>query len=493
MHPNPGSKHNNRMEQNSEKIRKGAKEHDSSIFYGTAVEGAENSEVLSSITYWQFIRSHQRFQLYISSYVANHIGEWLTYIASLSTIESIQSSQGMGTTSGEAISRLIIIRLVPNILLSPFGGILADGRDRRKVMICLDLIGAATVCVFIAAVQMRSIGLIYTATFLQECVSGLYEPSRTAIIPMLVPDEHNLKKANTISGLAWSTVAAFAAAFGGLVVGWFGVRICFVIDCATYLISAALMWLLDGNWNATTMEHTESLLEYMKGMIVEGTMYLWKSSFGGLVLVKATASLVYGGFDVLNVAFAEQGSIEGRPFRLGILFACSGVGCLVGPMLVDPYTDVSRPQTLQLSCVLSFVFLTLGSTVLGFTSHFWIICIFTMVRAAGSSVLWINSSILVQKFSDPSLLGRVSSAEYALALLSESFSAFLSGRLLDKIHLSAEDVSLLLGALSTFILTGWFIYHLQGRGALQSHGSRIPNPQSKTSFSETTALVELIS
>lgn len=480
------------MELQSDRLKKAAKEHDTSIFYGATVEGDAPTK-----TYWEFIRSHRRFQLYISSYIANHIGDWLTYIASLSTIESIQSAEGMNITSGEAISRLIIIRLVPNILLSPFGGILADGRDRRKVMICLDLIGAATVCVFIAAVQMRSIGLIYAATFLQECVSGLYEPSRSAIIPMLVPEEENMKKATTISGLAWSVVAAFAAAFGGLVVGWFGVKACFILDCATYIISAALMWLVDGDWNATSTECTEYPLEYLKGMFIEGTQYIWKSSFGGLVLVKATASLVYGGFDVLNVAFAEKGNIEGRPFRLGILFACSGIGCLVGPMLVDSYTDMSRPHTLQLSCVGSFVFLTLGSMVLGFTSRFWIICVFTMVRAAGSSVLWINSSILLQKFSVPSLLGRVSSAEYALALLSESFSAFLSGRLLDEAGLPAEDVSLLLGSLSTFILIGWVIYHLQGRGALRSTGSKLTDPHSlnnhKSSFSETTALVELIS
>lgn len=120
-----------------------------------------------------------------------------------------------------------------------------------------------------------------------------------------------------------------------------------------------------------------------------------------------------------------------------------------------------------------------------------------MIRAAGSSVLWINSSVLVQKFSVPSLLGRVSSTEYALALLSEAFSGFLSGQLLDKGDLSAGDVSLLLGLLSALISIGWFIYHLQGRGALRSPGGDLRMPQSankfKSSFSETTALVELIS
>lgn len=485
------------MEFQTEKTRKASKQHDASIFYGTAVKGARKEDAQTK-SYCELIRSNRRLRLFMSSYIANHIGEWLTYIASLSTIESIQLSQGMEITSGGAISRLIILRLVPNVLFSPFGGILADGRDRRKVMISLDLIGAATVCIFLASVEMRSIGLIYAATFLQECVSGLYEPSRSAIMPMLVSDEEDMKRATTLSGLAWSSVAAFGAAFGGLLVRWFGVKTCFVIDCVTYIISAVLMWMVDGDWDAaTTEEYTEAPLEYIRSMLVDGTQYLWKSHFGGLVLIKATASLIYGGFDVLNVAFAERGSIEGRPFRLGLLFAFSGIGCLLGPLLVDPYTEVSRPQTLQLTCVGSFVFLTLGSVVLGFASSFWIVCIFTIFRAAGSSVLWINSSILIQKFSVPSLLGRVSSTEYALALLSEAFSAFMSGRLLDEGDLSAENVSLLLGSLSALLLLVWSIYHLQGRGALRSPGGNPADPPNvnmyKSSFSETTALVELIS
>jgi MFS family permease len=486
------------MEFELERRKKETKEHDASIFYGTAVEGMKKGDAQAQ-NYWGLIRTNQRFRLYLLSYVTSHIGEWLTYIASLSTIEAIQAAKGMETTSGRVVSRLIIIRLVPNILFSPFGGILADGLDRRKVMICLDLVGAATVFLFVAAVQVRSIGLIYAATFIQECVSGLYEPSRSAILPMLVSGEEDMKRATTISGLAWSSVAAFGAALSGLVVGLFGVKTCFAIDCVTYVISAWLMWMVDGNWGTVTTEEDahESLLDYIRGMLTEGTHYIWTSHFGGLVLIKATASLVYGGFDVLNVAFAERGSVKGRPFRLGILFACSGIGCLLGPMLVDPYTDVARPKTLQFTCVASFIFLTIGSIVLGFSTSFWIACTFTLIRAAGSSVLWINSSILIQKFCIPSLLGRVSSIEFALALLSESFSAYLTGRLLDESNLSAEDVSLLLGSLSAILSVGWFIYHVQGRGAVwspeeDSSGSHSLNTY-KNSLAETTALVELIS
>lgn len=179
------------------------------------------------ITYVELLRKNRPFRLFLWSYVANHAGEWLTYIASISAIEQIQRNSGIMTTSRAAISTLIVVRLTPIIVLSPFGGVLADGRDRRQSMIALDLAGAAVAWLFILATQLQSIPMIYLATFLQECVTGLYEPSRSAIIPLLVPEGEGLKQATTLTVLAWSLIAAFGAASGGLLVSVFGVKYCY--------------------------------------------------------------------------------------------------------------------------------------------------------------------------------------------------------------------------------------------------------------------------
>jgi MFS family permease len=178
------------------------------------------------LTYYQLLKKNRPFRLYLFSYIANHMGEWLTYLASISAIEEIQLANGMDKTSRTAISCLIIFRLTPNILLSPFGGVLADGSDRRNSMIRLDIAGALVAVVFLLAIEQKSIPLIYVATFLQECVAGLYEPSRAAIIPLLVPEENHLKLATTMAGLAYATVAAFGSAAGGFLVSMFGVRSC---------------------------------------------------------------------------------------------------------------------------------------------------------------------------------------------------------------------------------------------------------------------------
>jgi MFS family permease len=179
------------------------------------------------ITYTQLLKGNRPFRLFICSYIANSMGEWLTYLASISAIEKIQLGSGIQETSRTAIAALIIVRLTPTILLLPFGGILADGRDRRESMIVLDIIGAVVAWLFILAIELQSIPTILLASFLQACVAGLYEPSRSAIIPLLVQEDAGLKQATTLSGVAYALVATFGSASGGLLVSLFGIRTCF--------------------------------------------------------------------------------------------------------------------------------------------------------------------------------------------------------------------------------------------------------------------------
>jgi MFS family permease len=179
------------------------------------------------VTYSQLLKRNRPFRLYICSYIANSMGEWLTYLASIAAIEKIQLDNGIRKTSRTAIAALIIVRLTPTIILSPFGGVLADGRDRRESMIALDIVGAVVAWIFILAIELQSIPTILMASFLQACVSGLYEPSRSAITPLLVPEDEGLKQATTLSGVAYSCVAAFGSASGGILVSVFGIRTCF--------------------------------------------------------------------------------------------------------------------------------------------------------------------------------------------------------------------------------------------------------------------------
>jgi MFS family permease len=190
----------------------------------------------TSITYWRLLKKNRDYRIFITSYLITECGEWLTYMASIDFIET-QMQKSNNTTSRTSISILVAARLVPNVLLSCFGGALADSRDRRKSMIFLDICGAICALLFVVAYHLQSIHLIYITTFLQQSIAGLYHPCSSSIIPLMVTNDKALQKAITLTELAWSAMSAFASSAGGFLVSAFGARNCFCkcrlddIDC----------------------------------------------------------------------------------------------------------------------------------------------------------------------------------------------------------------------------------------------------------------------
>ena len=382
-------------------------------------------------TYWNLIGHHANFRGFILSYIITHMGEWLTYLASLSMLDSGADFNRI------SIAILVVCRMLPTTLFSPVGGILADSYDRRRIMIVLDFIGAAVAFLFLLAYQMDNMVLLYVATIAQEAVAGVYEPCRSAIVPQLVPLEY-VPKATTMSGWVWSVLAALASSMGGILVALVGIPLCFLLDSATYVLSAILLWTqVNGNYDVTVEAKAAGKNTESSSMIRETWMFL--ASSGPWFLLKGCGATMFGASDVLAVGFAQVD--EGLSSeRLGAVFACVGIGCFLGPGLIQHFF----PEELRVwkwSCVLSFLALATGFLGLSRHGYFWEKLVWTILRAGGVAVLWINSSLILQTATPNHLLGRVMAVDLALATVGEAVGAMLAGWLQDYCDFDAEKVA----------------------------------------------------
>ena len=202
----------------------------------TKVEGGEDLGMTScdsssqatkmSVTYYNLLRNNKPFRLYMLCYITSQIGEWFTYVAVIDLLEQI-----IGTTNQDSgriyVSFLVAFRLLPILVLSPLGGVVADAYDRRTSMIILNLIAAILPLLFITALHFQSVSIIYIVLSLQGIVSAMYEPCQSAILPLMVPDSEEQQKATTLTGLAWSSMGALGSGLGGYVVTLVGVQGCF--------------------------------------------------------------------------------------------------------------------------------------------------------------------------------------------------------------------------------------------------------------------------
>lgn len=429
----------------------------------------------NSVTYWSLLSENENFRWFLLSNLITVAGEWLSYVASIAAIEQIHSSSGR--ISRTSISILVIIRLLPSSLFAPIGGSLADSFDRRKIMIILDGLGAVVAWLYVLSYNLESISALYLATLLQMTVAALYDPSHSAIVPMLVKEEESLEKAMILVSSAYELMQAVGSSVGGGLTGFVGIQYCFIIDSLSYLVSALFLWKISGKYNPKeTNEATEeeldsstkgedswfSLSNFMQ-MAKEGISYLISQSWGAFVLLKFFAALIYGVADVLNVSFSERGEndseidVGNSSQRLGILFAFVGVGCVLGPIIIEPFTRMEEISSLERACLISFFLMALGYYGLWQFDKFILICIFSSVRSAGANIVWVYSSLLLQKLSSERMRGRVFGVDYALALLSESASALLAGVLLDE-KVSAAQISLIWSIVAFSTLAVWGIY-----------------------------------
>merc|ERR1712070_1277647 len=456
------------------------------------------------LTYTDLLMNNPNFRYFLMSYVINKMGEWLTYLASISLIQEVSMRDGTSQNTNTLISILILVKILPNVLLMPFGGILADIYDRRKIQVILDLCSSCVLVVFLWSYASQSIFLCLVANFLIETSSGLYIPSNQAMLPQLFKNgkgdegDAELTKATVLYGMSWSLMAAMGSSLGGVLVATFGIKGCFIVDSVTYMISAIILKFgVKGNFIASIKEATTgtkssssfftareslSLLEEQserevstsdgdvsdkdsKGggfdLFVRGLQFLFieEPMVGACALLKGSGALAYGAVDVLNVSFSARGS-EMDPsktsLKLGVLFGCVGVGCILGSMVTDAISDLAFPRRIARLSVGGFFCTSAALFWMAATSDvFASLCGSTVIRTIGTSIVWINSTLLIQKFTPQGLLGRVSSFDTGVALFAEAVSALGAGMLMDEKDISAEGLSLILGCIALWFFFFW--------------------------------------
>ncbi|KAG2385783.1 hypothetical protein C9374_002932 [Naegleria lovaniensis] len=146
--------------------------------------------------------------------------------------------------SGTAISGVFIALLLPGIFLMPITGIVADLFDRRKILLASDIARGFIVLLFLIAYFINGLEwLVYLTIFLQYCFGAFFEPSREALVPLVVKQE-DLPIANALDSLCWLAVSFFGSSLGGLVVSLLGIPANFAFDSASFFISGFFCLLL---------------------------------------------------------------------------------------------------------------------------------------------------------------------------------------------------------------------------------------------------------
>jgi MFS family permease len=399
--------------------------------------------------YIGLIKNNGDFQRLWLGQIVSQTGDWFNTIALYAVVLKL-------TGSGKAIGLLLVARFLPTVFCGSTAGVIADRFSRKTIMIVTDLLRAVIVLGFLLVRRADQMWIVYLLTVLQLTTSTFFEPARTAAIPSVV-HERDLVTANAITSATWSTVLTLGAALGGFVAGWFGTDAAFVIDSASYFLSAILIATIH---LPKREKRPKSKLTIAKALgitdTLEGFRYVReRPRIFAAMLAKPFWGIGGGSLAMLAVFGEKVFPIGGTATGIGLLFTARGIGTAIGPIVLRRFVVQTR-ENLQRYIGLSFILGSLFYMMFGIATVYAIAIFGLLAAHSFGSIMWVNSTVLLQSSVEDNFRGRVFAAELALLTLTLAASNYATGELLDTFNLSPRTVAAIIGAI--WLLPGflWF-------------------------------------
>jgi MFS family permease len=323
----------------------------------------------------------------------------------------------------------------------PFLGILADRGNRKVIMISADLgRGACMLGLLFAGTEGR-LWIAYPLVFLATALSSLFKPAMSSVLPAIVGDEEKLVQANGIWGQMNSVSFVLGPALGGVLALLGAPEIAFVINGATFLISAATLIFLRIPPREVP-ERTEG--EEQEGWLSEtlaGFRFLFRENEGVLVALTvsfAGLTFVGGGIWTLILVLSEEAFGLGTEGS-GFLNAVYGAGGVVGGLTAGYLASRIRlgPAIIWSMAATSMVFLLLGISPAGVLPF-----VILFVVGVLDIMVDVNGTTIIQTATPEQLLGRVFGAFEASIITAMLVGALVVGPLIEILGVRATTVVL---------------------------------------------------
>ncbi|QIN84359.1 MFS transporter [Rubrobacter tropicus] len=341
---------------------------------------------------------------------ASFVGDAVSMVALVVLIVQI-------TGSASAVGGALVARVLPT-LASPFFGVLADRLDRRMVLVASDLARALLAVGFVFA---RDLAVLYVLIFLMGAARALFNPTVRAAFPGVVGGG-DLTRANSLISATFSVSVTAGPALGGLLVAGVGVGAAFLLDAATFLFSAALLYRLP--LSGPEAESEESFLSE------------FKAGLGYLAGARVPLAMVAGAFltvlatDLATPAevFLAKQTFGTGDAGYGLLLGVWGAGMAVGSACMGVLGDRVPLLPIYFIGIFAWALALLGTA----TSPIFAAALGALaVAGVANGVDNVVTDTVLQRRVPEALLGRVFSVRFTGYSAAEALAYPLGGLFVD--------------------------------------------------------------
>jgi MFS family permease len=291
---------------------------------------------------------------------------------------------------------------VPMLVLTLFGGVVADRFPKKRIIQFCQCFGAVTALLIGVAISTGVITWVHV--FMSSVVNGMVfafiVPSRTALIPSLVSEE-NSSNAFAMNAAAMSTTTLLAPAIAGNLYNWIGADGLYYCIGGCQLLAAVFTGLIAGKERPTKKTVHASVLKEIK----LGFQYIGKDKLIViLIVISAVTTLLSMPFRSLLPIYIVDVFHRG-PEILGLLLSVMGVGAIAGSVFVASIGRRKRGLILILGGFLSGA----GLIFAGFVPFISVVSVSLFFLGVGDAFRRALSMALIMELTEPEYQGRVSS------------------------------------------------------------------------------------
>jgi MFS family permease len=333
------------------------------------------------------------YRRYIAGQSVSLIGTWMQMAAQSWLVLTLT---GSATTLGV----IIALQTLPVLLLGPYGGVIADRIDKRRLMVILQIAMGVQALVLgvlsvTGAVRLWEIGVLAALLGLNNAFEN---PARQAFMLEMVGGE-SLRNAVSLNSVLVNVARVIGPAVAGVLIATVGEGPCFLVNAASFVAVVASLMTLD-----RSAIHPSPPSGRQPGQLREGLRYVRRTPELGvpLAMMALAGALAYE-FQVTLPVMAKQGLHVGAT-GYGFMTAAMGVGAVVGGLFVATKGRTGLP-TLVLAASAFGVVLLLACAAPSLPIE-----LLALALAGGASISFMSTgNSTLQLGAAPSMRGRVMS------------------------------------------------------------------------------------
>ena len=267
--------------------------------------------------------ANPNYRRYFAGQAISRIGTWMQMIAQSWLVLTL-------TGSSVLLGLVVALQALPVLLLGPYGGLVADRVDKRRLMVVLQTVMAVQalalgVLTVSGTIRVWEIALLAALLGLNNAFET---PARQAfMLEMVGPAE--LRNAVSLNSVMVNVARTVGPAAAGIVIAVAGEGICFLVNAASFVAVVASLLTLDTSQLSPSPPAGRSA-----GQLREGLRYVRRTPELAvpLVLMAIVGMLTYE-FSV-SLPVLARSSLEAGAQGYGYMTAAMGAGAVAGGLVV---------------------------------------------------------------------------------------------------------------------------------------------------------------